>query len=263
MQQVSEEDFNMLKELVLKLVKRVEKLESMLCPQESEKENCQQAETVSVNQEKLQQTVTALQEENKKLKEDNRELQKNEKELLQNYAALQEKNSALEQKQKSLQETVSTLQNNNAELQQKLAEKTDLPQQKELAAVYNHLQQTDETIKNLLTPYYMLDNFIVFLMQCGQFSLLNQFWASCKEYVLNEHSVPAGLKEWLLFLLSLYNQANAGNEAKELMAEPGSKYDYEKQQRVGENGANVQEMLLPGIVSPSGKINHKVLVKLQ
>lgn len=252
--QINEEDFNMLKELVLKLVNRVEKLESKLCLQEAE--NSEQAETVSINLEDLQKNIVVLQEENKVLQQKNAD-------LLQEYTALQDKNSALEQKEKSLQETVHTLQNENAELKKKLAEKKDLPQQKELAAIYAALQQLDSEVKNLLTPYYELDNFLVFLMQCGQFSLLNQFWGSCKEYVLNQHSVPTGLKEFLLFLLSLYNQANKGNEAKELLAEAGSKYDYEKQQRIGENGAGVQEMLLPGLASPSGKINHKVLVILQ
>lgn len=262
MGKVSEEDFKELKEKFLELEKRIESLEKAFVFSKQEEHELQHAETGSETQTEFSQENTALQQ-NKKLQEEVNDLRGKNTQLLQKNEELQKLNAVFEQEQKQLQKRIGILQNENAELKKKLAEKTELPQQKELTALYNALQQIDGTVKNLLTPYYDLDNFIIFLMQCGQFSLLNQFWGSCRDYVLTQHDVPKNLKDFLFFLLSLYNQANKGNEAKELLAEAGSKYDFEKQQRMGENGTAVQEMLLPGLASPSGKINHKVLVTLQ
>lgn len=253
MGKVSQEDFDDLKQKVEKLADRVQKLEKV-CAGNAAGDD------------------TAL------CAWENREFEKNLEQIKQDYSQkLLEKENEIkalrarcDETEKSRQEVlhfVEKLQKEKSDCRQELERlkakpQAAVPNLEELVHIWSVLSEVEETTKELLTQYYCTDNFIVFLMQCGQFSLLNQFWGACKENVLNKQTAPKVMKVFLLFMLSLYNKANKGSEAREIIAEAGAKYNFEEQQRIGENGSTVKEMLLPGLCSPSGKISHKALVVL-
>lgn len=136
-----------------------------------------------------------------------------------------------------------------------------LPQQERLAHIHTALQSLPQELRPLLARYYALDDLAAFLTQCGQFARLQQCWEACHLKVM-EGAAPAGLADFLLLALELYNRAFPDNTGAEILAEAGAEYDFTLQDRVGANGSLVGAVLLPGLRKPNGELAIKCLVRL-
>ena len=136
-----------------------------------------------------------------------------------------------------------------------------LPQQERLARIQAALQKLPQEFRPLLATYYALDDLPAFLTQCGQFTLLQQCWAACRQKV-TEGAPGAGIADFLLLALMLYNEAVPDNRGAEVRVDAGAEYDFTTQDRVGANGSLVAALLFPGLRRPNGELAVKCLVRL-
>lgn len=136
-----------------------------------------------------------------------------------------------------------------------------LPQQERLAHIHTALQSLPQEFRPLLARYYALEDLPAFLTQCGHFARLQQCWEACHLKVM-DGAPAAGLAEFLLLALELYNRAFPDNTGAEILADAGAEYDFTQQDRVGANGSLVAAVLLPGLRKPNGELASKCLVRL-
>ncbi len=132
----------------------------------------------------------------------------------------------------------------------------------EPARLEHELARLASPVRDIAAKYFDLERVHVFCVQCGQFSRITQCWEACVRSVLSETTAPQGMADFLYLLGGLYNKGSANAEARVLMAEVNTPYDYERHQRVGQDGTIIREVLLPGLENAAGKIVHKALVRL-
>lgn len=176
------------------------------------------------------------------------------KEEKQKYATLEKENSSLQNQLLNFQAQIKQLQN-QAESFRKF------PGYDISCAIYEQLDKLPHSVKAIAGRFFNLDNMAQFLPQCGQFISIKQFWeACCKEARMGNNT--AGMVQMLEILLQVFNAAFPESHAEMTKAEPGSLYDFSKQERIGENGRLIKEMILPGLTKPNGQLEIKPLVKL-
>ncbi len=128
--------------------------------------------------------------------------------------------------------------------------------------IEKYLEQLSPELRQLVEKYYDTAKVHIFLVQCGQFNRIGQFWEACKRRVLDTGAAPHDMPDFLRRMLELYNEATPQGEASAVVPAPGSIFDYDAQQRLGKDGVTVRKVILPGLKNPAGKVLHKALVIL-
>ena len=134
--------------------------------------------------------------------------------------------------------------------------------QDELLALQHFLESVPAGARELVSAYFSLDDLMTFLVQCGQFSRLNQLWEACGKAV-TAGQAPAGLSPLLERLLGLFNLASGQNPATLIAPASGEPYRSEIHFRVNSDGTTVRSLLLPGLRNPGGKMQQPALVELK
>lgn len=141
-------------------------------------------------------------------------------------------------------------------------ETTRLPEQEELCALQQFLNAVPQEMREIVSTYFTPQSLSVFLIQCGQFSRLNQLWESCGKAIATGRS-PAGMTSFLEKLLEIFNRASGQNPATLISPAPGDAYRSEIHFRVNSDGTTVRKLLLPGLRNPGGKMQQPALVELK
>lgn len=134
--------------------------------------------------------------------------------------------------------------------------------QEELLELQHFLESVPAGARELASAYFALGDLATFLVQCGQFSRLNQLWEACGKAV-TAGQAPAGLAPLLERLLGLFNRASGQNPATLIAPAPGEAYRSEFHFRVNSDGTTVRALLLPGLRNPGGKMQQPALVELR
>lgn len=134
--------------------------------------------------------------------------------------------------------------------------------QDELLELQHFLESVPAGARELVSSYFDIGDLATFLVQCGQFSRLNQLWEACGKAVTSG-AAPAGLAPLLERLFGLFNRASAQNPATLIAPAPGEPYRSEIHFRVNSDGTMVRTLLLPGLCNPGGKMQQPALVELR
>ena len=196
---------------------------------------------------KLEEQCLVLERENQSLAESNKHLQKAHDDLIHRLTVSETRESHLRRELDSVQHESSL--------------KVSLPSQKDLEDLHASLAAIPSELSQVVKRYYSTEDLIQFLVQCGQYSRLSQCWSACRDRVRLGQNSP-GATDFLLLVLNLYNSATPENPCTSIRAKNGDTYNYELLDRVGNSGSQVAQELLPGLISPSGKVACKALVKL-
>ena len=197
----------------------------------------------------LLQNLDALQNDKDRAIAERDELHNNAQRYNAAIAALESDNAALRQDMETACKKLEEVQKKS------ITDPAPATWEKQLAALSADMQ-------TLTKKYFETMSVHIFLVQCGQFNRLVQFWEACKRHVLEQESVPDGMSKFLEQLLALYNSATPQGEARIIATTAGSTFDFDVCQRVGADGTRVQTLLLPGLCNPAGKVLHKALVTL-
>lgn len=131
-----------------------------------------------------------------------------------------------------------------------------------LLELQRFLDSVPPAARELVSSYFDTGDLATFLVQCGQFSRLNQLWEACGKAV-TAAAAPAGLAPLLERLLGLFNRASGQNPATLIAPAPGEPYRSEIHFRVNSDGTTVRGLLLPGLRNPGGKMQQPALVELR
>ena len=137
-----------------------------------------------------------------------------------------------------------------------------LREQEALLQLQHFLEGVPAGARELVSAYFTLDDLMTFLVQCGQFSRLNQLWEACGKAV-TAGEAPDGLAPLLERLLGIFNLASGQNPATLIAPAPGEAYRSEFHFRVNSDGTTVRRLLLPGLRNPGGKMQQPALVELR
>lgn len=166
----------------------------------------------------------------------------------------------LENAQEDLREARDAARAAEARLAAQAAQR--LRGQEELLGLQHFLDTVSPGARELAAGYFTLDDLATFLVQCGQFSRINQLWEACGKAVTSGEA-PAGLSPMLERLLGLFNRASGQNPATLIAPAPGEGYRSEIHFRVNSDGTTVRALLLPGLRNPGGKMQQPALVELR
>lgn len=137
--------------------------------------------------------------------------------------------------------------------------KKQLPEQDELAHIWQTLAALPQDEKDVIAAYYDLSSPAAFLAGAGQFANLEQLWDASAKQISQGRELPE-MAFFMRLLVDIYNRANRGSQAQIIEAARGVSYDYTTFERLGKNGDTVERMLLPGLTLPGGKLSKKCLV---
>lgn len=187
--------------------------------------------------------------------------------LLDQIDKLNSELAALKATERQAREEKERLEISNRELECQLAEsrkapKFSPPKAEALRGLQDFLEAVSLPVRQILTPYFNIDELDVFLIQCGQFNRVNQLWEACGKAVAA--GAPAGeFGRLLRQVLALYNSASADSPALPIEADIGEAYKNEVHFRVKSDGSRVAELLLPGLRNPGGRVSQPALVRLR
>ena len=149
----------------------------------------------------------------------------------------------------------------NASLQTTSEQVHPLRDQDGLEEVNKVLSNLSPGMEKVLKSCFDVSSLLSFLVQCGQFSRINQCWTVCFQ-AIEKGSQLDDASETLKFLLHLHNRG--ANTLQAGLVEPGENtpYDFEISQRFDSDGSRVKELVLPGLRNAGGKLVVKALVRL-
>lgn len=192
------------------------------------------------------------------------ELERQLRDLTAQLARAEQDKQALRSQLRDAQADVRRAQDaaRAAEEQLKAQQAQRLRGQDELLELQHFLESVPAGARELVSGYFDTGDLATFLVQCGQFSRLNQLWEACGKAVTSG-GAPAGLSPLLERLLGLFNRASGQNPATLIAPASGEPYRSEFHFRVNSDGTTVRSLLLPGLRNPGGKMQQPALVELR
>lgn len=134
-----------------------------------------------------------------------------------------------------------------------------LPEQRR---VFNSLSQ-NPILYTLITVDGKVIDFETFVMASSQLTTFTAFWKKIAYDIRKDKRPWSAFEQDLLqMLFRSYNlaQATVGKKAEWIFPEPGQDFDDDYHDKIGQSGMLVKELLLPGLISTTGKIALKALV---
>ena len=202
-----------------------------------------------------------LRDQLEKVKTERDEARKQINESQKNERILQQENSELRGELSSARKRIENLEH-QLRLQQSMLPEQD---QQQLTALQDGIEALPPSARELIASFYELNDLTIFLIQCGQFSRLNQCWEACCKSITDAEPREE-LSSFLERLLTLYNRSvkTIGEKPATLIApHPGDTYDSGKHFRIASDGRTVRKLLLPGLRNPGGKVMQQARVALQ
>ena len=132
----------------------------------------------------------------------------------------------------------------NASLQTTSEQVHPLRDQDELEKVNKVLSNLSPGMEKVLKSCFDVSSLLSFLVQCGQFSRINQCWTVCFQ-AIEKGSQLDDASETLKFLLLLHNLGANTLQAGLVEPEENTPYDFEISQRFDSDGSRVKELVLP------------------
>jgi len=186
------------------------------------------------------------------------EYEKKAEQALRN--ATRQHEAALKEAQASAQKAESRAQ--QAERQLEAALRSQLPEQAVLTEAQDFLNSLSPELNSIFAQYFDTGSLTTFLVQCGQFSRINQLWEACGKSVTAGRQTP-DMADGLIRLLQFYNRAAGENPATLVEPAQGDVYKSAIHYRVTSDGSIINKLLLPGLRNPAGKVQQNALVELR
>lgn len=122
--------------------------------------------------------------------------------------------------------------------------------------------QQHPVLSDVLLPHVKSgDELVTLLANLAQWDKVERIWDELAAKAKQGQEISSAEQMVLEASLHLYNRSLHDHQASLQMVQSGAAYNYNVQQSVDAKGSAITQLLLPGLISPAGKLVKKPLVR--